>query len=313
MGKKHSPTSNPCSRVWDRRAKLTLLFPPLRPILPFSARGTMFYVPIELVIDYEWWNNFLMQPATNPRHVVDIDPHVFGFLLEVLVSPSGLQGTEPGMNLVTLTAAMAMSISFGMEREFDKLSATLKRYIVQRVLHRNPHLPDPLGAMDHEYFVFRSEELYRAHCMISAHEGLAEVFNPVEIGTLYWLAIPRELWPALTADFDEDFSSSIDAIAQVEVGDPASRFSYLYKEAFRSAGYMTPGWAAQPRPAHGVDGEQMQGQGRHGDLQGASHAQLTLAPEVAMDPCSDLDIMASGSSLQGTLEDDNGGYDVFGL
>lgn len=216
------------------------------PIVPCLVRYKIFFLPVVLLCQYEWWRGYFSSAIPHNMFSIEVDPDIFGFLLEILISPSGMIGTEPGMNLVIITAAMAMALAFGMGDEFNKLSWTFRRYLVQRLLYRNPYQPDIENILDHDYFVYRSEELYRSYRMVCLHEQLASVLSPVEIAILYWLVIPQDLWPALTDTFEDHFNWLIEFIALRHGVSPEHRFFDIYRELFREAGYLAPGWLRQP-------------------------------------------------------------------
>jgi hypothetical protein len=200
---------------------------------------------------YDFWQGFFA-PEVPLGHIrtIHADPDIFGFLMEILISPSGMNGTEPGINLVYLTGAMALSLSFGMDQEFDKLRATFRRYLAQRVLYRNPYQPDMENMLDHEYFVYRSEELYRAFKMVTQHPRLIAVFPPIDLAVLYWLVIPQDIWPAVTANFDDDFIQLIELVAIRTPEGPEHMFVNVYQQAIKEASYLSAGWMRQrPAPA----------------------------------------------------------------
>lgn len=212
--------------------------------------------------------------------------------MEILISPSGMNGTEPGINLVYLTGAMALSLSFGMNQEFDKLRATFRRYLAQRVLYRNPYRPDMENLLDHEYFVYRSEELYRAFQMVIQHPRLAAVFPPIELAVLYWLVIPQDIWPAVTPNFDDDFIQLIELVAIRAPEGPEHRFLNVYQQAIKEASYLSAGWMRQPpAPATGPQTNAVprdSGSDAHNDVEvnlpdyfGQSHRPVTPPPHDA--------------------------------
>ncbi|KAL6868814.1 hypothetical protein ACO1O0_000135 [Amphichorda felina] len=201
------------------------------PLIPILVQDVMFYVPA-----------FGLSS-------IRADPHIFGVLLEIVISHNGLTGTEAGINMVNITGAMAMALSFCMQAEFAKLTITFKRYIIQRVMYRNPHQPDMENILDHQYFVYRSEEIYRTWNMVNAHEALARILSPAELGAMYWIVIPYEIWPALTANFDDRFNNLIDIIA-LQGNNAENHFAEVYRDAWDEAGYALPDWMNGQPPAY---------------------------------------------------------------
>lgn len=145
-----------------------------------------------------------------------VDATIFALVMEALVSPSGFDGTEPGLNLVKIALAACQAFDWGMDREVAKLIASFRRYTARRIFYRDPYRPDTQGAMDHNYFVYRSEEIVRAWRVLQSAPGeLQDELHPVGLGTLYTLAVPRDLWPALTAEFPEEFTAHIDMMTSL--------------------------------------------------------------------------------------------------
>ena len=247
-----------------------------RPIIPILVGDKMFFAPVFALSRYDWWRRHFANPV--PTHVrpIHVNTEIFGILMEVVTSVNGLTGTEGDINLVHITAAMAMALSFDMQAEFDKLVITFKRFIVQRVMYRNPFQPDMENILDHEYYVYRSEELYRAWSMVVLHEPLARILNPIEIASLYWLVIPGDLWPALTTNFDQQFNTIIDVIALQQPNGPEHHFNEIYQEAFEDAGYVVPAWMEQP-PAYHAHHQGAAPAPGHGPASGpANHANVHL-------------------------------------
>lgn len=172
-----------------------------------------------------------------------LDASIFALVLEALLSPSGFHGTEPGLNLVRLALATSQALEWGMHREVDKLVATFRRYVARRLLFRNPHRPDASGAMDHNYFVYRSEEIFRAWRVLSrGSRELQGRLPPAEMVCLYGLAVPRDLWPALTAEFPDEFAGLIDFSARVRVVPEEVDFQDWWLRFFRLAGCLDLDW-----------------------------------------------------------------------
>ncbi|KAJ6790052.1 hypothetical protein PWT90_03963 [Aphanocladium album] len=213
----------------------------------FTVGGRTFFCPVHLMLRYPHWR--LLLNLERPPHgwvlSSTIDATIFALVMEALISPSGFDGTEPGLNLVKLTLAARQAHDWGMEREVAKLVASARRYVARRVFHRNPHRPDPSGAMDHHYFVHRSEDIFRSWRVLArAPRALQRSLPPAELVCLYALAVPRDLWPALTAEFPDEFASLIDYAARVRVVPEAVDFHDWWLRFFRRAGCLDFDWMA---------------------------------------------------------------------
>lgn len=192
---------------------------------------------------YQFWRLLagLERPATG-WHLPNTDPNIFALVIECLVSASGFEGTEHGLNLVKLLVAAKQAIDWGMEREVTKFVATIRRYIARRLFFRNPHRPDLQGVMDHNYFVYRSEELYRAWKVVQSSRALQKFFVGAEFVSLYSLVVPLDIWPALTADFSDEFNQMIDFTSRLRVVPVEVTFHDWWLRFFRLAGYLDYEW-----------------------------------------------------------------------
>ncbi|PQK13281.1 hypothetical protein BB8028_0004g02120 [Beauveria bassiana] len=214
---------------------------------PFTVGGRTFFCPVHLLLRYPHWQ--LLLHLERPPHgwVLSplIDASVFALVLETLVSPSGFSGAEPGLNLVKLALAARQAADWGMHREVCLLVASFRRYVARRVFYRNPHRPDTHGVMDHHYFVHRSEEIFRAWRVLSAApDALRRRLPPAELVCLYTLAVPRDLWPALTAEFPDEFAALIDVSARIRVVPEEVDYHEWWLRFFRMAGCLDFDWMA---------------------------------------------------------------------
>ncbi|KAM3506926.1 hypothetical protein MY11210_007357 [Beauveria gryllotalpidicola] len=214
---------------------------------PFTVGGRTFFCPVHLLLRYPHWQ--LLLHLERPPHgwVLSplIDASIFALVLETLVSPSGFSGAEPGLNLVKLALAARQAADWGMHREVSLLVASFRRYVARRVFYRNPHRPDTHGVMDHHYFVHRSEEIFRAWRVLSAApDALRRRLPPAELVCLYALAVPRDLWPALTAEFPDEFAALIDVSARLRVVPEEVDYHEWWLRFFRMAGCLDFDWMA---------------------------------------------------------------------
>ncbi|KAM3507957.1 hypothetical protein MY10362_001460 [Beauveria mimosiformis] len=214
---------------------------------PFTVGGRTFFCPVHLLLRYPHWQ--LLLHLERPPHgwVLSplIDASIFALVLETLVSPSGFSGAEPGLNLVKLALAARQAADWGMHREVSLLVASFRRYVARRVFYRNPHRPDTHGVMDHHYFVHRSEEIFRAWRVLSAApDALQRRLPPAELVCLYALAVPRDLWPALTAEFPDEFAALIDVSARIRVVPEEVDYHEWWLRFFRMAGCLDFDWMA---------------------------------------------------------------------
>lgn len=209
----------------------------------FTVGGRTFFVPIHLLLRYQFWRLLagLERPSTG-WNLPNADPAIFSLVMECLISASGFEGTELGINLVKLLVATKQAADWGMEREVNKFVASIRRYVARRLFYRNPHRPDMEGVMDHNYFVYRSEEIYRAWKVVQSSRVLQKYFAGAEFVSLYGLVIPTDIWPALTAEFPDSFNQMIDFTARLRVVPTEMTFHDWWLRFFRLAGYLDYQW-----------------------------------------------------------------------
>ncbi|TQV93784.1 hypothetical protein IF1G_07516 [Cordyceps javanica] len=240
----------------------------------FTVGGRTFFCPVQLLLQYPHWQLLLSLEQPPQGWVLSsstVDASIFALVIEALISPAGFDGTEPGLSLVKLALAARQAHDWGMEREVGKLVASFRRYVARRVFYRNPHRPDAQGVMDHHYFVHRSEDIFRAWrvlttCSPSPSAASSSSFSgarverdvggdsgftclqrrlpPAELVCLYALAVPRDLWPALTAEFPDEFAAQIDRAARLRVVPEAVDYHDWWLRFFRLAGCLDFDWMA---------------------------------------------------------------------
>ncbi|KAK5996678.1 hypothetical protein PT974_02018 [Cladobotryum mycophilum] len=208
-----------------------------------NVGGRTFVVPTRLLQRYPFWRvlRTMRRPAEG-WSLPNEDPNIFAIVLECVYSPSGFDGTESHINLVKLMLAIVMVKRWDMSAEFHKLEASVRRYIVRRVLFRNPFLPDPNHVMDHNYFVYRSEEIYRTWKLCKRFHTLNHIVSSSELISLYATTIPHDMWPALTTNFDGEFTSVMDVTASIRQFPAEDSFEDWWFRFFRMAGYLDYDW-----------------------------------------------------------------------
>lgn len=176
----------------------------------------------------------------------DVNSDIFGILLECVYSTSGLHGTECGLNLVKLCYAFNLARTWGMSDDRRKLRDTIHRYIVRRILRYNPGLPGECRAVDYNHHMFRSEELYRTWELAQQHSLISKMLPQHDLIALYCCIIPQNLWPALTARFESEFTLllHVSASARRSSAGVASAVDYRrwWLHYYRLAGFEDARW-----------------------------------------------------------------------
>lgn len=170
------------------------------------------------------------------------DPVIFGLLLDCLISPLGFEGIEAGLSLPKLIITMQQAEIWGMTQEVEKLALSINKYIARRILYRNPFTSDAQGDMDHNYFVFRSEELYRSWMLLEQFSTLRCHIRTEELVALYSFIIPADIIPALTTDFQERFNQLLDLSLALRPLTPDIEFHSWWLKYFCSSGYLDYIW-----------------------------------------------------------------------
>ncbi|KAI9158890.1 hypothetical protein HJFPF1_06892 [Paramyrothecium foliicola] len=216
------------------------------PFMRVRCQGHLFFVPRLLVMHYTWWQNLFQNPVgPDGTHNVDhIDHDIFNVLMQCLVSPGGFSGYEADMNLVKLVLALELSIKLDMENESQKLLYSLPTYMTRRIFYHDPHRPDFSGQLNEAYFVYRSEEIYRAFMVLMNSDvaELSEYIAETDLAKIYTLVIPEEMWPALTANFSAYFCQIIDSMPENAELPPAEEFPQHWWFRVRQTGIFHNTW-----------------------------------------------------------------------
>lgn len=208
--------------------------------------GQMFLAPVSLLLQYTQWRLLLtgLQRPAQGWVLPNIEAELFGLLIECLVSPTGFEGSETDINLVKLFAVTSLALEWQMGGEVTKLKNSIYRYLVKRILFNNPHHADYNQRLDHGYYMFRSEELYRAWEIASSSHVLSKIMNTGEFCLLYAQAIPQDIWPALTSQFDPVFETLLDVVLLRRERSPNDEFFFWFEKFFKQAGYLEFTWLA---------------------------------------------------------------------
>lgn len=162
---------------------------------------------MHLLSEYSFWSALtVFEPPPQGWSIPDVNSEIFTILIECVYTPSGLHGTESGLNLVKLCYAINLAKKWGMIQDRRKLRDTAYRYIVRRIMHCNPNLPDDCRNIDYSHHVYRSEELYRTWELSQKHNSIQKMLTQHDLIALYCCVIPQDVWPALTARFKHDFT-----------------------------------------------------------------------------------------------------------
>ena len=167
-----------------------------------------------------------------------IHPDIFRLIHAVLCRDDTLDGTEPGVNLVSLAHAAVQAKEWDMHLERDHLVRSMRIYLARRVLRYNPHLEQAAPFLDSEYFMFRGEELYRTWIALDNDTVLKQIIAPRYVAETFWIAIPEMYWPALVTGFDRGFIVLIDEIASRSGRATMQSFDSWRAAAFELAGIV---------------------------------------------------------------------------
>ena len=213
--------------------------------MPILASNTLFYVPRDALSESTYANT-IIEEGLRRRIVAQtkLEPGVFRIFVDILWSPHPMSGTEPELNLVKLVGAALIISDWSLVEQMDKVRTIIDRYIAVRIFNHNPWKSDPTHTLDHNYFVFRSEELYRAWLLIRNTPGMAAFLSERQIIELYILTVPDEMWPALMANFDDRFFTYVNqGLAQRAVL-PWEDYEDMRRQCYEWAGYSYPGPAS---------------------------------------------------------------------
>lgn len=206
-------------------------------------RGKKFLIPVHLLVKE---GIFKMLAATErpkqgwvfPR----CDPKIFGIILESALTINGFDGTEGGINLVSLALAAAQCLDWNMETEAKKLISGIRKYLAKRAFYINPHDADWYTVVNQNHYVYRSEDLYRSWKVVNNHRTLSERMSPSEILTTYSVVIPEEIQPALTTEFCDEFNLLLDISMISRSGTPETEFLEWWVRIARLAGVLEYPW-----------------------------------------------------------------------
>jgi hypothetical protein len=171
-----------------------------------------------------------------------INSDIFTILIECVYSTSGLHGTEPELNLVKICFAITLAWRWGMTQERRKLRDTVYRYIVRKVMHYNPNLPDERGVLNHHHYIYRSEELYRTWELSQKYHAIHKILTQHDLIALYRSIIPQDIWPELTAHFKVEFTTLLEVSAAFRANSAEVGFQDWWLRFYRLAGYLEANW-----------------------------------------------------------------------
>lgn len=202
---------------------------------------------MHLLSQYPFWSALtVFEPPSQGWSIPDVDSEIFTILIECVYTTFGLHGTESGLNLVKLCYAINLAKNWGMIQDRRKLRDTAYRYIVRRILHCNPNLPEDYHDLDYSHHVYRSEELYRTWELSQKHTSIQKMVTPHDLIALYGSVIPQELWPTLTACFKHEFTLllNISASARRNSAGVAAEVDYRrwWLHYYRLAGFRDASW-----------------------------------------------------------------------
>ncbi|KYK54478.1 hypothetical protein DCS_06436 [Drechmeria coniospora] len=191
--------------------------------------GGSFHVRIQLLLQFRFFRRLLSLPRpVDGWNIPGVRRSVFAVLVASMASVDGLAGTEPTINLPRLVSALQLAIQWGLSIVITKLRFTIWRYIQHRILRYHPfgvrkNAVDGEAVMDESYFIFRSQELYRAWKLVFGCPFTENVLAAFELPLLVSLVVPKELWVGILTGLDKDFVYSVETIDN-------ERHSYMTSE-----------------------------------------------------------------------------------
>ncbi|CEJ82280.1 hypothetical protein VHEMI02357 [[Torrubiella] hemipterigena] len=210
-----------------------------------SVQGYLFRVPVGLLQRYPAWEilDDRRRPPIRAWQINEIHPDVFGIIIECLMTPNGFEGGEAGLNLVIILEAAEQCEAWGMRPEVTKLLRSAHRYIARRIFFRNPFDSRSMVTLDHNYYKYRSEEIYRAWMLLdSSRSYVGQEITAEELALIYIFAIAEDIWPAITADFSSRFNELIDlciATFRIRLNEEFEKCWFRY---FVKAGFLDYSW-----------------------------------------------------------------------
>ncbi|KAF7548534.1 hypothetical protein G7046_g8642 [Stylonectria norvegica] len=206
--------------------------------------GRMFLLPTPLLEQYAFWERFFDSGRNfDEFYQDDIDADIFALLLESAVRGNAFNGTESGLNLPVLLFAFKLAVSFGMDREVNSLSVSIFRYIARRIMHINPWALLDDVTLDRDYFLFRSEEIYRSWLCLHSIHPTSNMIHPHELIVLYAYAVPAQHWDGLVDNFSPRFLDNVRSIA-AELRSPSNDFEARWLNFFRRSDHISVRWRA---------------------------------------------------------------------
>lgn len=201
-------------------------------LLPIRIGDRSLFLPEPLLREYPYWRGVFDIYRT--VYINNHDPRLFSFLMQVVMSGDGtFTGEEDNANLVIIMGSIGLALRMGMEDIVKELLRLLQRYRSVRILAVNPH---PFWAdIPDEYFIFHSEELYRAWLIVH-NDPVLEAFVPAEsLIRDYWLAIPDEFWQRLTRNFHHEFCEELDNFNARSAHEPDNYWAFESLHVFWEA------------------------------------------------------------------------------
>lgn len=159
------------------------------------------------------------------------------------MTPNGFEGGEAGLNLVIILEAAEQCEAWGMRPEVTKLLRSAHRYIARRIFFRNPFDSRSTVTLDHNYYKYRSEEIYRAWVLLdSSRSYVGQEITAEELALIYIFAITEDIWPATTADFSRRFNELIDLCIATFRTRLNEEFEKCWFRYFVKAGFLDYSW-----------------------------------------------------------------------
>jgi hypothetical protein len=214
--------------------------------IPIVCGTQIFHLPSNIVRQFSCFRQlFDLPPGPGGYVLTGMDPQVFTVLAHCMMSTTGFEGTEEGLNLVLLVLALETALRMQIPSEAKKINDSISRYIVRRVFYQNPFQPDFDGVLDHSYHVFRSEEIYRAWKILfdsDARLNMQDWLLDTDIARLYTVVIPENLWPALTTNFQAYFNTIIDGMVRFRDAPEDEEFSLFWWQVVRGTDFLRNNW-----------------------------------------------------------------------
>lgn len=193
--------------------------------------------------DSDWWKHVLIHfPRPPVGWFLDFPPEIFGLFLTIAFSSRGLEGDEPGVNLMMLLYALQIALRWGLQDVQQKIESSIPRYICRIILRHNPH--DSMNGifLGRDTIMRRAVELYRCWLYVRYAPELACALTATQIVRLWYFVIPEDLWPALTSDFHDDFMDTLWLWQMFQPVSPAEGFIEYFLTWHILCGYIDQLW-----------------------------------------------------------------------